>query len=135
MSGRDLLRRGKDFAVKHPTAALAAFVLVMLSIGTLGTEITRINIRFAMMTQEMAYRPIGCFPTINGYPYADYPVLYNLLSYWTTFGARIVNNFTMSLPTILFAVYTIVMTAKVGSDMVKLLTIRAPRVVQYDKRL
>ena len=114
MSMRDVLQRGKDFARKHPTATLAVFVLVMLSIGTSGMEITRINIRFAMMTQEMAYRPIGCFPTINGEPYADYPVLYNLFSYWTSLGARAVNAFTMSLPTILFAVYTLVMTAKVG---------------------
>ena len=114
MSIGNIVKTAEDFAEKHPLATLAAFVMVVLSIGTMGMEITRINIRFAMMTQEMAGRPIGCFPTINGQPYADYPVLYNLFSYWTSLGARFLNHFTLSLPTILFGCYTIVMTAAIG---------------------
>ena len=114
MNLRNIMEKIEAFVKKHPVASLAGYVAVMLSIGTLGMEITRINIRFALMTQEMAHQPIGCFPTINGHPYADYPVLYNLFSYWTSFGARFVNHFTLSLPTILFSCYTLVMTAKIG---------------------
>ena len=107
MSVRDALARGKALIVKHPTAALAVFVMVMLSIGTLGMEITRINIRFAMMTQEMAEHPLGLFPTLNGEPYADYPSLYNLLSYLTSGGGRHVTRFTLALPSILFSCYVV----------------------------
>ena len=105
---------GVEFIRRHPVAALVAFVALVLSIGAMGMEITRINIRFAMMTQEMARYPLGCFPTINGLPYADYPMPYNLFSYWTSLGARFVNHFTLSLPTIIFACYTLAMTAAIG---------------------
>ena len=61
---------------RHPTASLVIFMFAALALGNAGQEITRINIRFALMTSEMARHPLGVFPTLNGQPYADYPSLY-----------------------------------------------------------
>ena len=107
-----IMTRIKEWIAGHPVAALTLFMFVVFSLGTVGVEISRINIRFALMTQEMAHHPLGLFPTLNGHPYADYPSLYNFLSYLTSIGGRRVTLFTLALPTILLSCYVVAMTAK-----------------------
>ena len=106
------MNRISSWIAKHPTPSLAVFMFAVFSLGTVGVEITRINIRFALMTAEMAEHPFGLFPTLNGEPYADYPSLYNLLSYLTSGGGRFVNRFTLALPTMILGGYVVWMTAK-----------------------
>lgn len=103
---------------KHPTATLVGLMFVVFSIGMIGVDIVRINIRFALMTAEMANGKPGLFPTMNGHPYADYPSLYNFLSYLTSGGARWLNLWTLSLPSILLSCCIVAMTAKVG-DLIR----------------
>lgn len=103
---------------KHPTASLVIFMFAAFALGNAGQEITRINIRFALMTSEMAYHPLGVFPTLNGQPYADYPSLYNLLSFLTSCGGRWIDRFTLALPTMLLGCYVVAMTAKT-TDLLK----------------
>jgi len=102
---------------KHPVAALTAFLFAVLSIGTAGVEITKIDIRFALMTAEMAEYGVGLFPTMNGHPYADYPSLYNFLAFLTSCGGRGLNAWTLALPTILLSCYIVAMTAKIGERL------------------
>ena len=66
----------------------------------------------------MAHHPPGLFPTLNGEPYADYPSLYNLLSFLTSGGGRWVTRFTLVLPSILLSCYVVAMTAKT-SELLK----------------
>ena len=106
------MTRIKTWIAENPVTALAIFMFAVFSLGAIGVEISRINIRFALMTQEMAHHPPGLFPTLNGQPYADYPSLYNFLSYLTSFGGRHVTRFTLILPTLLLGCYVVVMTAK-----------------------
>lgn len=106
------------FVERRPIMSLAVFMFVVFSLGTIGVEIARINIRFALMTGEMARHPLGLFPTLNGQPYADYPSLYNLLSYLTSCCGRCVTRFTLALPTILLSCYVVAMTAKT-SELLK----------------
>ena len=113
-----MMTRIKEWIAGHPVAALTIFMFVVFSLGAIGVEISRINIRFALMTREMADHPLGLFPTLNGQPYADYPSLYNFLSYLTSFGGRLVTRFTLVLPTILLGCYVVAMTAKT-SDLLK----------------
>lgn len=112
------MTRIKEWIAGHPIASLTLFMFAVFTLGTIGVEIARINIRFAMMTEEMGEQPLGLFPTLNGQPYADYPSLYNLLSYLTSGGGRFVTRFTLVLPTILLSCYVVAMTAKT-SDLVK----------------
>lgn len=102
---------------RHPIAAVAVFMFVVFSLGSAGVEITRINIRFALMSEELAKGNWGLFPTINGQPYADYPIACNVLSYLTSFGGRWLNRWTLVLPTILLGCYTVVMTALSGEKL------------------
>ena len=102
---------------RHPVAALTAFMFAVLSIGTAGVEITKIDIRFALMTAEMAEYGVGLFPTMNGQPYADYPSLYNFLAFLTSCGGRWLNAWTLALPTILLSCYIVAMTAKIGERL------------------
>ncbi|MBP5532209.1 MAG: hypothetical protein J6Y54_09320, partial [Lentisphaeria bacterium] len=112
------MNRISNCVAKHPVASLALFMFAVLVIGCIGVEIVQINIRFAMMTSEMADQPLGLFPTLNGQPYADYPSLYNFLSYLASGGGRWVTRLTLALPTILFSCYVVVMTAKT-SELIK----------------
>ena len=97
---------------RHPTAWLVAFMFAVFVLGSLGVEIVRINIRFAMMTADMGRHPLGVFPTLNGQPYADYPSLYNLLSFLASGGGRWLNRLTLALPTMIIGCYVVAMTAK-----------------------
>lgn len=112
------MTRIEEWIAKHPVASLTLFMFAVFTIGSIGVDVIRINIRFALMTQEMAEHPLGLFPTLNGEPYADYPAFYNLLSYLVAIGGRWVNRLTLVLPTILFSCYVVAMTAKT-SELVK----------------
>ena len=112
------MNRISAFVERRPIMSLAVFMFVVFTLGTIGVEIARINIRFALMTEEMAQQPLGLFPTLNGQPYADYPSLYNLLSYLTSCCGRCVTRFTLALPTILLSCYVVAMTAKT-SELLK----------------
>ena len=111
------MKRIIDWAQKHRIAALIGFLFTVLSLGTAGTETTRINIRFALMTEEMSGHALGLFPTINGHPYPDYPSLYNFLSYLTSCMGCWLNHWTLTLPTILLGCYVVAMTAAVGERL------------------
>ena len=112
------MNRISSCIAKHPVVSLAFYLFAVCAIGCIGVEIVQINIRFAMMTSEIADHPLGLFPTLNGQPYADYPSLYNILAYLASGGGRWVNRFTLALPTILFSCYVVVMTAKT-SELIK----------------
>lgn len=99
---------------RHEVAAITIFMFVALSLGSAGVEITRINIRFALMSEELATRPWGLFPTINGYPYADYPVLFNLMSFFSGGCGHWINRWTLILPTLLLGCYTVAVTGAIG---------------------
>ena len=112
------MNRISNQIAKHPIASLLLFMFVVFTLGTVGVEIVRINIRFAVMTSEMAQHPLNLFPTLNGQPYADYPSLYNFLSYLASGCGRWVNRFTLALPTMLLGCYVVMMTAKT-SELLK----------------
>ena len=112
------MNRIKEWIAEHRIASLVLFMFAAFALGTIGVEIARINIRFAMMTGEMAEHPLGLFPTLNGEPYADYPSLYNLCSYLTSGGGRFVTRFTLALPTMLLSCCVVAMTAKT-SELIK----------------
>ncbi len=55
------------FTVRKNTALLCfGIAFALLSLGTIGTEVTKIDIRFALMVQDMALHGLGMFPTLNG---------------------------------------------------------------------
>ncbi|MDR0932786.1 MAG: hypothetical protein LBM70_07205 [Victivallales bacterium] len=91
---------------------LTAFVL--FSIGTIGTEITAIDVRFAIMAQDMARHSLGIFMTVNGVEYTDYPSGWMLFSYLSTLGGRFVNLWTLTLPSLLAGSYLIATTCAIG---------------------
>lgn len=96
-------------------AALCFFIpLVLLSIGAIGTEITKIDVRFAVMLQDMAQHGIGIFPTINGVEYCDYPSGWFCVSWLATFGGRLVTLWLMSLPAILCCSWTMAAVCLIG---------------------
>ncbi len=90
----------------------AAFAL--LSLGAIGTEITKIDIRFALMVQDMTQHGLGVFPTINGVEYGDYPSGWVFCSWLSTFGGRQVSLWLLSLPAILLGAYTMMMVYLTG---------------------
>ena len=112
------MNRITEWIAGHRIASLIMFMFAVFTLGTIGVEIVRINIRFALMTEEMAHHPIGLFPTLNGQPYADYPSLCNMCSFLTSGGGRFVTRFTLALPTILLGCYVVAMTAKT-SELLK----------------
>ncbi|MDD3885460.1 MAG: hypothetical protein PHI35_01135 [Victivallaceae bacterium] len=96
--------------------SIYCFLIVfgLLSLAVAGLEIARIDVRFAIMTGEIATRGGGVFPTVNGFSYADYFSPYVFLSYLTSGGARWLNLWTLALPTMLLGAYTVAMTFFIG---------------------
>jgi len=105
------------WAVKHPAWGVFWVSFILLSINLPGAEVLRIDVRFALMVQELAKYPIGFFPTINGSPYADYTVPYIYLSYLSTLGGRWVNAWSLALPSLLLAGYLFSMTYLLGEKI------------------
>ncbi|MGE4300586.1 MAG: ArnT family glycosyltransferase [Victivallaceae bacterium] len=94
---------------------LFAAVFALLSLGVVCVEITKIDIRFALMVQDMAAHGIGVFATVNGVEYADYPSSYVFLSYVTTLGGRWINAWSLFLPSIIFGSFVVAMTWAIGA--------------------
>ena len=92
---------------------LSVFALFSFSIA--GLEITRIDVRFALMLEDLINHPVGVFPTINGVEYPDYFSTYFLCSWLTTLGGRWVNLWSLVLPSLLLGAWTVFMTWKTGS--------------------
>lgn len=99
---------------QHPFAAFFWGSFLFFSLATAGTEINKLDIRFAIMLQDMARHPFGLFPTVNGIPYADYFVPWFFLPYLTTFCGRFVTLWTMSLPSMLLGSFLVAMTYRIG---------------------
>jgi len=91
-----------------------AITAALFSIGVIGTEITKIDIRFALMVQDMARHGAGLFPTVNAVEYCDYPSGWIACSWLTTFAGTKVTLWLLSLPTILLGAYTMMMTYLTG---------------------
>ena len=96
-----MLERLRNLIARHPAAAAFAAAALFLSLGAAGNEITRIDVRFAVMVDDLRIHGAGVFPTINGFPYPDYFSPLVLLAYLTTFGGRWINLWSLSLPAIL----------------------------------
>ena len=99
--------------------AVAGVSVLLLSLGTMGIEITKIDIRFALMVQDMALHGIGVFSTINGVAYGDYPSGWLVASYLTTLGGNFVTHWLFTLPTILAGAFMVTMTYLTGERLGK----------------
>ena len=93
------------------------FFLILCVSGVLDTEVTKINIRFALMAEELFRYGIGVFPTINGVEYCDYPVTWILLSAGGALRHDFFRNALLVLPTILTGAYTVTMTFLVAERL------------------
>jgi len=98
---------------------LFGLVFGLLSLGAIGVEITKIDIRFALMVQDMAFHKIGIFSTVHGVEYGDYPSGWMIFSYLTTFGGRLVTRWFVTLPAILAGAYLVTMTCLTGERLEK----------------
>jgi len=98
---------------------------LLLSLGTVGVGITKLDIRFALMVEDMSRHGIGLFATLNGWAYPDYPSPY-LIASWLTCGAgRWITLWNLTLPTLLLGAYSIAMTLLIGEKQRKGLGIYA----------
>ena len=109
-----MLERLRNLIVRHPAAAAFAAAAVLLSFGAAGSEITRIDVRFAVMVGELRAHGAGVFPTINGFPYTDYFSPLILLAYLTTLGGRWINLWSLALPAILLGSAVFALVVAVG---------------------
>ena len=109
-----MLERLRNLIARHPAAAAFAAAAVLLSLGAAGSEITRIDVRFAVMVGEVGSYGPGVFPTINGFPYADYFSPLVLLAYLTTLGGRWINLWSLALPSILLGSLIFALVVAVG---------------------
>lgn len=96
--------------MKKTAICIFLLVFLLLSLETAGLEVTRINIRFALMVRDMADCGLRLFPTMNGGEYGDYPSLWILLSRLASLNGRFLNLWTLSLPSLLLGAYTVAVT-------------------------
>lgn len=87
--------------MKKDTLRIFLLCVFLFSLGTAGQEITRINIRFALMVQDMVCHGMKLFPTLNGVEYGDYPSLWIMLARLFSLNGKFLNLWTLSLPSIL----------------------------------
>ena len=93
------------------------FCAVLLSIGCIGLEITQMNVRFALMVEELSVHKPHLFATLNGVPYCDYFSPWLWCAWLTSLGGRAVNLFTLALPAILLGSYTVMMVWVIGEKI------------------
>lgn len=91
----------------------------LLSLGAAGVGISKLDIRFALMVEDMSRHGIGLFATLNGWAYPDYPSPYVVLSWITCGFGRWITLWTLSLPSILLGAYSIAMTLLIGEKQRK----------------
>lgn len=82
-------------------------VFVLLAIATIWQVPTHIDVRFALMAQDVSLHGFCPMPTVNGVPYGDYFAPWVWLSWLTTCGGRFVHVlFLLILPSILALAWT-----------------------------
>lgn len=92
---------------------------LLFSLGTIGVEIVRIDVRFAVFVQDLTKYPLTVFPTINGVPYPDYPAAMTLIAWLFSAGGRFLNQWTLSLFSMLCGSLTIALVWMTGESMKK----------------
>ena len=95
---------------------LTAFLMLT---GVVGTEITQMNVRFALLVEEINRSGPGMFPLLNGVPYLDYFSSWLLAAWLTSFGGRVVTLTGLALPAILLGAYTAMMVYLIGERVRK----------------
>ena len=93
------------------------FCALVLSIGCIGLEITQMNVRFALMIEDMTAHGPHLFATLNGVPYCDYFSPWLCCAWLTSLGGSAVNLFTLALPSILLGSYTVMMVWIIGEKI------------------
>ena len=92
---------------------------LLFSLGTACVEIVRIDVRFAIFVQDLTRYPLSVFPTINGVPYPDYPVAMTLIAWLFSAGGRFLNQWTLSLFSMLCGSLTVALVWLTGEKMKK----------------
>ncbi len=93
------------------------FCTLLLSIGCIGVEITQMNVRFALMVEDLSAHGPHLFATLNGVPYCDYFSAWLCCAWLTSLGGSAVNLFTLALPAILLGSYTVTMVWIIGEKI------------------
>ena len=96
---------------------LFLFSFLLFSLGTAGVEIVRLDVRFAIFVQDMTRYALSVFPTVNGEPYPDYPVTMTVIAWLFSAGGRFLNQWTLSLFSILCGSLTVALTWLTGEKM------------------
>lgn len=107
-----------DFCKKEPVRIFILTAVLML-IGVIGTEITNMNVRFALMVDDITRQGPGMFATMNGVPYLDYFSTWPLAAWLTSFCGRAVTLVGLALPAILLGAYTSMMVYLTGERVRK----------------
>ncbi len=105
------------FFRKHPAAGVFLLSYLLFSLAVIGTEVSKIDVRFAFILQGLGTEPWSLFPRINHVPYADYFSPYFYIASLFTLGGRFVNLWSMSQPSILLGSFTLMMTFLTGENM------------------
>ena len=111
----DQSRAGSFFSSGCWKVFLLSFLL--FSLGTACVEIVRIDVRFAIFVQDLTRYPLSVFPTINGVPYPDYPVTMTLFAWLLSAGGRFLNQWTLSLFSMLCGSLTVALTWLTGEKL------------------
>ena len=103
------------------TGPLFIFVVTafLLLTGVIGTEITQMNVRFALMLDEITSRGPSMFAALNGIPYMDYFSPWLLCAWVTSLCGRAVTLTGLALPAILLGAYTSMMVYLIGERVRK----------------
>jgi 4-amino-4-deoxy-L-arabinose transferase-like glycosyltransferase len=104
---------------KKSVALIFISGLVIFLAGLHVQEFIRINCRFAIFVMEMKKYGVHVFPTLYDKAYTDYPSTLIYLMYLASLGGRVVNMLTITIPTALAAVLTLIMTYLLGARISK----------------
>lgn len=107
-----------EFFKKEPVKIFIITALIMLT-GVIGTEITHMDVRFALMVEDINMHGLGLFSTINGKPYLDYFSSWMLFSWLTSLCGHAVTLTGLTLPSILLGAYTCMMVYLTGERVGK----------------
>ena len=107
-----------EFFKREPVKIFILTAIIML-IGVIGTEITQMDVRFALMADEISKHGAGMFPSLNGVPYLDYFSSWLLAAWLTSFCGRAITLTGLALPSILLGAYTCMMVYLTGERVRK----------------
>lgn len=107
-----------EFFKKEPVRIFIITAIIMLT-GVIGTEITHMDVRFALMVEDINKHGLGLFSTINGNPYLDYFSSWILISWLTSLCGHAVTLTGLALPSILLGAYTCMMVYLTGEKVRK----------------